>query len=732
MEITGTVVNKIFESADGYAVVEIDGDEPTTVVGNMPYIKTGELTRFFGSYTVHPKFGRQFACESYESIQPAEPDDMVRFLASDFVKGLGKVLAKRLVDAFGKDTFDVIEHHPGRLVAVHGISSKLAQSLHETFVEYAQSKNRYAELMGLGLTARQAAQAVTTLGGDGAQRIRENPYVLIGAVRGFDFQAADRIAEQLGIEQENPMRIERAVVNVLHKSQQMRGDMCVPRDLLVNTVQKNISVDAELVMNAVAALSEREEVAQRMLGEKPFTALAAAAAAEQEAAARLTQIFRADVEYIDQPPSHLETIAAGHHLSDEQSQAVRAAWENPICVITGGPGTGKTTIVRAALEMFASAGLKSVLAAPTGRAAKRMQEATGTEAKTIHRLLEFTYDEETDDGSFRRNEDNPLEADVVIVDEMSMVDAYLFRSLLRAIEPGTRLVMIGDADQLPSVGPGNVLADLISSECLPTFVLTRIYRSSGLIAEGAHRILQGIQPQFDEEEFIFLNCSGAEQVSEAVQQAYAQAVRAGEDVQVIAPVKRAAIGSIALNNALRERVNPAAEDTKQIIRGERIYREGDRVMQIVNDYSREWENHKAGEIGEGVYNGDIGVITKIVGTELRVDFEDGRTAVYELEDIDSLDGAFAYTIHKAQGSEFDSIILPMYYGMSPFLSRALLYTAVTRAKHKVTVIGSPSCFAAMIRNDRRRSRWTTLAAELQLMKNTVSPTAAWAPTDMPF
>lgn len=724
LEIKGTVVNKIFESADGYAVVEIDGDEPTIVVGNMPYIKTGELTRFSGSYKVHPKFGRQFACESYESIQPVELDDMVRFLSSDFVKGLGKVLAKRLVDTFGPETFEIIEHHPDRLTVVHGISRKLATNLHQTFVEYAQSKNRYAELMGLGLSARQATQAATTLGGDGAQRIREDPYVLIGAVRGIDFLTADRIAGNLGIEQDSPLRIERAVVHVLRKSQQERGDMCVPRDLLVQTVVKNLDVDAELAENAVMALCARGEVDAETIEDTPYVALAGAAAAEREAAAMLTRLAAADVDGADEPPSHLQQIAQELDLSEEQTQAVRAAWENAICVITGGPGTGKTTIVRAALQMFGSAGLDCVLAAPTGRAAKRMQEATGNDARTIHRLLEFTYDDETHEGQFRRNEENPLDADVVIVDEMSMVDAYLFRSLLRGVEPGTRLVLIGDADQLPSVGPGNVLSDLITSQCLPTFFLTRIYRSSGRIAQGAHEILRGQIPQFDDTEFIFRERIGVDDVSDEVQRAYAQALQAGEDVQVIAPIKKTQIGSVPLNNILRERVNPAAEDKPQIVRGDRIYRQGDRIMQVVNDYSRKWENHEAGETGEGVYNGDIGVIRDIVGSEVRVDFEDGRTAMYGAEDIDSLDGAFAYTIHKAQGSEFDSIILPMYYGQFAFLSRALLYTAVTRAKRKVTVIGSPSCFSAMVRNDRRHSRWTTLSTELQLLKNTVHPVGA--------
>lgn len=727
MEIKGTVVNKIFESADGYAVVEIEGDEPTVVVGNMPYIKTGELTRFFGEFKTHPKFGLQFACTSYESIEPAEPDDMVLFLKSDFVKGLGEVLAGRLVETFGKDTFDVIENHPDRLTSVQGISRKLAKSLHETFVKYADSKNRYAELMGLGLTTRQAAQAAESLGGDGAARIREDPYVLIGAVKGIDFQTADKIAEKMGLEPDSPMRIERAVVHTMRKSQQDRGDMCVPRDMLVSTVSKRLQVDADLVGTAVMELCSRREIALLTVNGTVFAALGTAYAAERESAARLTEIADARVEDMEKEPPHLDRIAAERDLSDEQLAAVQAAWENPVCVITGGPGTGKTTIVRAALQMFGSAGLKCALAAPTGRAAKRMQEATGEDASTIHRLLEYTFDEETHDGQFRINEDNPLDADVVIVDEMSMVDAFLFRSLLRGIEPGTRLVMIGDANQLPSVGPGNVLSDLIMSGTLPTFLLTRIYRNSGRIAQGAHQILSGRMPEFDADEFVFLDCVGMDNVSGEVQRAYEEALSSGQDVQVIAPIKKTAIGSVQLNNTLRERVNPASEDKPEIVRGEHVYRTGDRVMQIVNDYSRKWENHEAGEKGEGVYNGDIGMIESIVGGEVRVVFEDGRTAVYAADQVDALDGAFAYTIHKAQGSEFDLIILPMHYGQFDFLSRPLLYTAVTRAKKKVIVIGSRACFEAMVRNNKMRSRWTMLAQELRILKDILNSGEGYIP-----
>lgn len=723
-QIQGTVIGKRFEAADGYAVIEIDGDEPMIVVGHMPFIKTGELTRFTGEFKIHPRFGRQFECTSYESIQPVARDDMVRFLASDFVKGLGNVLAERLVEAFGEKTFDVIEKTPEKLTSVKGISRRLARSLHDTFVDYAESKNRYAELMGLGLSASQAAQAAEELGGDAAEQIQKDPYVLIEKVRGFDFMSADRLAKDLGVEPDSPLRVQRAVLHVLRKSHRERGDMCVPRKAVVNAVQKNLNVAPELVNDCIDRLCLEGQIAVRDYGEpmqaaqcKEAVFLQSAYDTETEAAALLTRIQASQPEGADEDPPGIQQIAAREGLSEEQVNAVWGTWHNPLTVITGGPGTGKTTIVKAALRMFGYAGLECALAAPTGRAAKRMQEATGKDARTIHRLLEFTYDDESLSGAFRINEDNPLDSDVVIIDEMSMVDSFLFRDLLLGIRPGTRLVLIGDANQLPSVGPGNVMQDLVSCGCVPVYTLNYIYRNSGRIAQSASEILHGMIPEFDDTELILRVCRSSDEVAQEVCRAYTSATNAGEDVQVLAPIKRPPIGSVPLNNYLRDAVNPNNGIMPEIIRGERIYRLGDRVMQVVNNYSREWVNHDTGEEGDGVYNGDIGIITSIDGPDVEVVFDDGRTVFYNVDEIDELDGAFAYTIHKAQGSEFESVILPMYYGDFPFLSRSLLYTAVTRAKKRVTVIGSEACFAAMVRNNGGRSRWTMLKQELQLMHN---------------
>lgn len=723
MEIKGTVVRKIYEGANGYAVVEIEGDEPTVVVGTMPYIKRGELTRFSGSFEISPKYGRQFACETYESIQPVEKNAMVRFLESDFVKGVGHELAARLVETFGEDTFKVIEEDPEQLTRVKGISLKRAQDLHDTFREYAESKTRYAELMGLGLTARQAGEAAKTFGGDAVEKIKKDPYCLIEAVSGVEFATADKIAKGLGIEADSPIRLERAVMNVLRKSQLECGHMCVSRGSIILTLKNNLEVGSQLVEEALMRLAGTGDIVLRknpgMTSEAVF--MKHAYETERETALLLTKLASTAPPGFREEPAHLAQIAKREHLSDEQIRAVEGTWDNSVCVITGGPGTGKTTIVKAAIEMFTAAGKSFMLAAPTGRAAKRMQEATGQDAKTIHRLLEFTYDDEDAQGSFQINEDNPLDTDVVIVDEMSMVDAYLFRSLLRGVQEGTRLVLIGDADQLPSVGPGNVLRDLVRCRCLTTFELTHRYRNSGRIAEGAWQILQGRVPQFDSEEFVFRYCSETEDVAKEVQRVYVEALARGEDVQVIAPIKKSALGSVSLNNQLREAVNPKQEGKPEIQRGERIYRMGDRVMQIVNDYSREWENHARGEEGKGVFNGDIGVISSIVGSDVRVDFDDGRSTVYTTDEIDALDGAFAYTIHKSQGSEFESVILPMCYTLhSPFFSRSLLYTAVTRAKKKVTVIGRQACFNKMVYSDQRQARGTMLGRELRLLKQTMN------------
>lgn len=714
MQITGTVISKIYEAPDGYTVVEIAGDEPGVVVGNMPHIKTGEQTRFFGEYRHHAKYGRQFHADSYESTPPLDPDDMVLFLSSDFVRGIGPALAQRLVETFGEDTFRVIEKQPELVAGVPGISRRMADELHKRFSEYAMAKYRYAELMALGLTAHQAELAAEALGGDAAEQIKENPYILIPHVRGIDFVRADQIARQIGVEQDSPLRVRSGILHVLRKSLQI-GNMYVHVSRLLPHIADKLNVPADLVEQELAALTLNGDVVQQRYSGRAVAFLRSAYETELDAAQRLIGLEQSLVKAV--PPSDIDRFAGYFGLSKEQTEALRTVLTHPVCVITGGPGTGKTTILRALLQTLRANGLECRLAAPTGRAAKRMEEATGEKAKTIHRLLEYTYDEEDDLSHFRVNAEEPLATDVVIVDEMSMVDAALFQSLLAGIAPGTRLVLVGDADQLPSVGPGNVLRSLIESGAVPTVELTYHFRNEGRIANAAHAILAGREPACDEEQFVFLEASGQQAVQEMVVREYRACLAAGEDVQVLAPIKKTPLGSLELNAALRNAVNPEGPAKPQVVRGDRLLRQGDRIMQTSNDYDREWTNPDDHTQGTGVFNGDIGQIRGITGGELEVRFDDGRLAFYGPDELDSLDGAFAYTIHKSQGNEFDVVILPMLYptGHGAFLSRSLLYTAVTRARKKVILIGAPATLRGMIANDVRSARATGLAHELRFL-----------------
>ncbi len=713
-ELTGTVAEIIYTADDGYTVAEIDAPEPFVAVGSMHGLTVGEQARFFGEFKTHPRFGRQFAVSSYHSMLPSDLNDMALFLGGGFIKGLGEVLAGRIVEHFGEDTFAVIENEPALLAEVKGVSRKLAQSISAAFTEYSREKYTYSELMGMGLTARQATAAATKLGGGAASMIRKNPYILISEIRGIDFITADRIAQNLGIDKSSPFRIKNGIMNVLNKLLG-NGDMYVIKNRLAPHVAQHLGVEERAVSRCLLAMTRDGEVVLRRYA-KDFTVVASKRAhdAEVKAAARLfTMAGSAGGEGIAGLDALIEKQRAAFSLSDEQAEAVRAAAQSRVCVITGGPGTGKTTILKAVLNIMGAAGLSCAMAAPTGRAAKRMQEATGEEAKTLHRLLEYAYDEDAFQCYFRKNEEDPLKADVVIVDEVSMLDIFLFGNLLRAVKPGSRLLLVGDADQLPSVGPGNVMRDILSSGAVRQVRLTYHFRNEGRIADAAYEILNGRAPQPDEEEFQFIECKSRAEVVERVLAEYRRFSKQGADVQVIAPIKRTEVGTVSLNLLIRDMVNPAKTGKAEIAFGDRIFREGDRVMQIVNNYCKTWRDHERLMEGEGVFNGDIGVIAQIRAGLVTVRFEDGKCSDYEIMELAELDGAFAYTIHKSQGSEFDVVIIPMKYEPNPFFTRNLLYTGVTRAKRRVIIIGDSYTMDYMLKNGSTGRRATALAKELK-------------------
>ncbi|MEA4854006.1 MAG: ATP-dependent RecD-like DNA helicase [Christensenella sp.] len=716
-EITGTVLSKIYESADGYTVAEIEADEPTVVVGNMPDLKPGELTRFFGVFKTHPKYGMQFAVQSYESTLPQDLNDMALFLGGGFIKGLGEVLARRIVEEFEDDTFDVIENDHRALSRVKGVSKRLADSIHAAFREYSLKKYVYSELMGMGLTARQATLAAQALGDDAAKQVRENPYLLIDAVRGIDFMTADKIAANLGIDAASPFRMKNGILNVM-KKMLARGSTYVFRRQLVPHVAERLRVSQGEVNKALLLLAQDGDVVlRRYYPDMQVVFLESAYRAETACAAKLFALSRTQsLLQVINKDALISKKMHEYSLTEEQAQAVRMAADNRVCVVTGGPGTGKTTILRAVLEVLCGSGAVCALTAPTGRAAKRMQETTGMEAKTIHRLLEYSYDEDAYNCYFRRNADNPLDADVVIVDEVSMLDVFLFRNLLAALREGTRLILVGDADQLPSVGPGNVMRDVIDSGVVPSIRLTHRFRNAGGIADAAYDVLSGAVPGEYDESFEFCMAASPQQAKQMICARYLEYWKKGADVQVIAPIKKGELGTIELNAALREAVNANKDGKKtEAAFGDKVFRESDRVMQLKNNYAREWRDDAGLELGEGVFNGDIGVVETVHAGVVGVLFEDGKRCEYELPDLTELDAAYAYTIHKSQGSEFDVVIMPMMYAVHPFFARNLLYTGMTRAKKKVVVIGDMRTFSYMVSNGQQSRRNTILKRELQYL-----------------
>ena len=710
--IEGLVLDIIYRGADGYTVAEIEGDAPTTVVGSMPDLKTGERARFFGEFKEHKTYGMQFFASGYESDLPVDVNDIALFLAGGFIKGLGERLSLRIVEAFGEDTFSVIETDPERLSTVKGVSKKMALSIHEGFMEYSGKKESYAKLMGLGLSAKQAVSVSQSMGPSAAAKICENPYLLIQTVRGIDFLTADALAKNLGITDDHPLRLESGIIHILRKSLD-RGYTNVPEAMLIGTASSKLQVDKEKCLLALNNLTLAGRLVRKKYDDGYFVFLYSAYQAETEAALKLIALLKAPVRM---PVFDLEQKLCAqqreYSFSEEQMSALRTALQNNVCVITGGPGTGKTTILKAIAHVFAASGIDFALCAPTGRAAKRMQETCGTDASTIHRLLEYSHEEGMDnqDCVFKRNAKNPLPVGAVIADEASMIDVFLLRSLLSALKNGTRLILVGDANQLPSVGAGAVMEDILSSGVLPVCTLTHVYRHDGGIAHAAHAILRGELPRFDGD-FQFIETENEQEIADRALEEYQAEQAQGSDVQMLAPVKNTPLGTRALDTRLRDCVNPPKPGKQEFAFGEHVFRVHDRVMQIKNNYARAWRTEEMR--GEGIFNGDIGEIVRIAAGTVTVSFE-GRLSDYEPQELSELAGAYAYTIHKSQGNEFDVVILPMKYPEILFFSRNLLYTEVTRAKKRAVLIGSKRTLKFMIDNNKRDKRYTALKKELLL------------------
>ena len=726
LSIEGSVEKIIYQNEEnGYTVCEIftPSDEIFTLVGNMPYLSEGETVSALGSWVNHATFGKQFKVEFYEKQLPATETAILKYLASGAVRGIGKVTAQRIVSQFGADSFEVIEHNPQWLSEIPGISPKKAEQISASFA--AQFGMRNVMMFCREYFGPTTAVRIYKKWGNGAvERIKQNPYILCGEIYGVGFEKADAIAKDLGMKKNAPERIAMGLKYVLMHNAASNGHSFLPLDKLCAVAKRLLSCEMNEIEDEAAALETRGEiVCVRHEGMK-CAYLRDYYEAEKYTAEKLCALDRAGKNLGEDNVLSLISMVereSNMEYAVLQKRAICQAASNGVFILTGGPGTGKTTVVRAIIRVFDAMGLRIALAAPTGRAAKRMSQSAGEEAKTVHRLLEMEYGAE-DKLRFHKNENDQLEDDVIIIDEASMLDLMLTDALLKAIKPGARLILIGDVNQLPPVGAGHVFDDIIKSDRFATVELTHIFRQAqeSLIVTNAHAVNHGEYMNLESKsgDFFFLPrqedvqtaATIAELCKKRLPKSYGLTVFDG--IQVITPSRKGDAGTEMLNSALQSVINPPARGKAEKKVRDFTLREGDKVMQIKNNYDIEW--NKNGTQGFGIFNGDIGVIKKIDLSEelITVDFED-KICEYDYTMLDELELAYAITVHKSQGSEYPIVIMPLYRYTPKLLTRNLLYTAITRAQSIVILVGNGEVAKAMVDNNRQTKRYTGLRYALE-------------------
>ena len=730
--ILGTVFRN---EENGWTVLSVRaGRNEFTVVGTLPELSPGEQAVFTGEWTEHRTYGKQFRCFSCEIQAPTTLLGIERYLGSGLIRGIGPATATLIVKQFGEETLEVLSEHPERLTEIPGIGPKRMAMIAESYAEQQGARKALIFLQSYGIPATLAVRIGKYYGDRTADIVRENPYRLCDDLEGVGFKTADRIGIALGVAPDSDNRVRCAMKYILRETAASAGHVYLPEGELCRSASALLQVPGELCQRALTSLLLSSALIAEEGGdpENRRIYLPEFWRAEQETALRIRELMLAIRP--DKFAGAVKAVSAfekdrGIRFSRNQREAIVRALETGVFVITGGPGTGKTTIINCILELLSGEN-QVLLCAPTGRAAKRMTEATGAEAKTIHRLLEYGGEE----GAFSRNAENPLEADCIIADEASMIDLMLMRSLLRAIEPGTRLILVGDADQLPSVGAGNVLGDILESGTVPCARLTDIYRQSetSRIVMNAHLINRGEMPLLNEKDtdFFFERKSSYAEAARSVLSlvtrrlpaylgypAEEAAALATRNIQVLAPARKGECGVNSLNILLQEALNPPAPDKPQITWGETLFRLGDKVIQTKNDYRIEWTRETPGgyEEGSGVFNGDVGFITAVdpENTTLTVLFDEEKEVTYESGDLEELEPAYCLSVHKSQGSEFPVVVMPVIGGPPMLLTRNLLYTAMTRARELVVLTGSEEVIRRMVENNHVAKRYTTLALRLR-------------------
>lgn len=730
--IKGYIDHIIFHNAEnGYTVMTFIADEEElTCVGNLAQASPGENLELTGEFISHPTYGEQFRIDHCRETEPEDEQAIERYLGSGAIKGIGAALAARIVKRFGSDTFRIMEQEPERLAEIKGISERKAMEISDQITERKDLRQAMIFLQQYGISLNLAARIYQTYGQEIYTILKTNPYRLAEDVNGIGFKSADEIAVKIGIRADSDFRVRSGIVYTLTQAG-TEGHTYLPKSELTDRATALLRVDASVVEKNYMDLAIERKIVFRETEDSTQIYTTSFYHMEMNVAAMLCRL---DIGY-EVPDETLTSRINGIEreigmmLAPEQAEAVRSAARNGLFVLTGGPGTGKTTTINAIIRYFEEEGLDIFLAAPTGRAAKRMSEMTGFEAKTIHRLLEVNggMAEEGNAAFFERNELNPLETDVIIIDEMSMVDISLMHSLLKAILAGTRLILVGDVHQLPSVGPGSVLKDIIGSRRFHVVELRHIFRQAmqSDIIKNAHAINEGAEVRLDNQsrDFFFLKRYDADHIINVMLQLVRQKLpgyvdATSYDIQVLTPMRKGLLGAIRLNTILQRYLNPEAPDKKEIEHGDGILREGDKVMQTKNNYQLTWEIRSkysfAVESGTGIFNGDLGVVKRIndYAETVTVEFDEGRTVDYPYKDLDELELAYAVTIHKSQGSEYPAVVIPLLAGPKLLFNRNLLYTAVTRAKKCVVLVGDERTFLEMVQNTTEQKRYSGLLSRI--------------------